>query len=101
MIAHYDMYHDKTTRTTSSLLILWDGNQLIDAAAGYSDNDALVTELLGLRATPHAPPARTPSSIPLRPSPTRTPTTRRRCSRCDEPATEWVYTYRGGDPTAV
>jgi Protein of unknown function (DUF2397) len=55
LIAHYDMYHDKTTRTTSSLLILWDGDQLIDAAAGYSDNDALVTELLGLRPTRHAP----------------------------------------------
>jgi hypothetical protein len=55
MIAHYDMYHDKTTRTTSSLLMLWDGDQLIDAAAGYSDNDALVTELLGFRPTRHAP----------------------------------------------
>jgi hypothetical protein len=55
MIAHYDMYHDKTTRTTSSLLILWDGDQLIDAATGHSDNDALVTELLGLRLTRHAP----------------------------------------------
>jgi hypothetical protein len=55
MIAHYDMYHDKTTRTTSSLLMLWDGDQLIDAAAGYSDNDALVTQLLGFRPTRHAP----------------------------------------------
>jgi hypothetical protein len=55
MIAHYDMYHDKTTRTVSSLLMLWDGEQLIDAAAGYADNDALVTELLGFRPTRHAP----------------------------------------------
>lgn len=55
MIAHYDMYHDKTTRTTSSLLMLWDGGQLIDAAAGYSDNDALVTQLLGFRPTRHTP----------------------------------------------
>jgi uncharacterized protein (TIGR02680 family) len=55
MIAHYDMYHDKTTRTTSSLLMLWDGGQLIDAAAGYSDNDALVTELLGIRPSRQAP----------------------------------------------
>jgi hypothetical protein len=55
MIAHYDMYHDKTTRTTSSLLMLWDGGQLIDAAAGYPDNDALVTELLGFRPTRYAP----------------------------------------------
>jgi Putative exonuclease SbcCD, C subunit len=55
MIAHYDMYHDKTTRTVSSLLMLWDGEQLIDASAGYADNDALVERLLGLRPTRHAP----------------------------------------------
>jgi hypothetical protein len=35
--------------------MLWDGEQLIDAAAGYADNDALVTELLGFRPTRHAP----------------------------------------------
>ena len=34
MIAHYDMYHDKTTRTVSALLLLWDGRQLLDASAG-------------------------------------------------------------------
>ncbi|MFZ0048406.1 MAG: SbcC/MukB-like Walker B domain-containing protein, partial [Streptosporangiaceae bacterium] len=55
MIAHYDMYHDKATRTVSALLLLWDGEQLIDASAGYPDNEALVTELLGFRPTRHAP----------------------------------------------
>jgi hypothetical protein len=55
MIAHYDMYHDKTTRTVSSLLMLWDGEQLVDASAGYSDNEALVAQLLGFRPTRHAP----------------------------------------------
>lgn len=55
MIAHYDMYHDKATRVTSSLLMLWDGAQLVDAAAGYADSEALVTELLGFRPTRHAP----------------------------------------------
>jgi hypothetical protein len=35
--------------------MLWDGGQLIDAAVGYSDNDALVTELLGFRPTRYAP----------------------------------------------
>jgi hypothetical protein len=49
------MYHDKATRTVSALLMLWDGAQLIDAAAGFADNDALVTELLGLRPTRHTP----------------------------------------------
>jgi hypothetical protein len=55
MIAHYDMYHDKTTHTVSSLLMLWDGTQLLDAAVGYADNDDLVTRLLGFRPTRHAP----------------------------------------------
>ena len=55
MIAHYDMYHDKTTHTVSSLLMLWDGTQLLDAAAGYTGNDDLVTRLLGFRPTRHAP----------------------------------------------
>jgi hypothetical protein len=55
MIAHYDMYHDKTTRTVSALLLIWDGEQLLDASAGYPDNDALVAELLGFVPTRHAP----------------------------------------------
>jgi len=55
MIAHYDMCHDKPTRTVSSLLMLWDGEQLIDASAGYADNDALVARLLGFRPTRYAP----------------------------------------------
>src|SRR2546427_2972072 len=28
-IAHYDMQHDKAARTLSTLLVLWDGNQLV------------------------------------------------------------------------
>ncbi len=55
MIAHYDMLHDKTTRTVSAMLMLWDGQQLVDASAGFADNDALVAELLGFRPTRHAP----------------------------------------------
>jgi hypothetical protein len=55
MIAHYDLFHDKVTRTTSALLLLWDGRQLIDATAGFKDNEALVTELLGFRPTRHTP----------------------------------------------
>ncbi len=55
MIAHYDMYHDKATRTVSALLLLWDGAQLLDASAGYPDDEALATELLGFRPTRHAP----------------------------------------------
>ena len=55
MAAHYDMYHDKTTRTVSALLVLWDGTALLDASAGFGDNEALATELLGFRPTRHAP----------------------------------------------
>jgi hypothetical protein len=49
------MYHDKTTRTVSALLVLWDGTALIDASAGFGDNEALATELLGFRPSRHAP----------------------------------------------
>ena len=62
MIAHYDLNHDKLTRTTSALLMLWDGQQLIDATAGFQDNESLVTELLGFRPTRRTPWARTPPS---------------------------------------
>jgi hypothetical protein len=55
MIAHYDMLHDETTRTVSSLLMLWDGEQVVDASAGYADNEALVAQLLGFRPTRYAP----------------------------------------------
>ncbi len=55
MIAHYDLYHDKVTRTTSAMLLLWDGRQLIDATAGFADNEALTAELLGFRPTRHTP----------------------------------------------
>jgi hypothetical protein len=55
MIAHYDLFHDKVTRTTSALLLLWDGRQLIDATAGFKDNESLITELLGFRPTRHTP----------------------------------------------
>jgi Putative exonuclease SbcCD, C subunit len=55
MIAHYDMLHDKTTRAVSAMLMLWDGEQVIDASAGYADNESLVAQLLGFRPTRHAP----------------------------------------------
>jgi hypothetical protein len=54
-ITHYDMYHDEITHTVSSLLMLWDGEQLLDTGSGYSGNDELVTVLVGFRPTRHAP----------------------------------------------
>ena len=55
LIAHYDMRHDKATHAVSTLLVLWDGEQLIDADAGYAGNEDLAAELLGFRPTRHVP----------------------------------------------
>jgi uncharacterized protein (TIGR02680 family) len=48
MAAHYDMHHDKTVHAVSAMLVLWDGEQLVDAEAGYAGNDELAEELLGI-----------------------------------------------------
>ncbi len=54
-IAHYDMQHDKAAHALSTLLALWDGEQLVDADAGYAGNEDLAAELLGFRPTRHVP----------------------------------------------
>jgi len=54
-IAHYDMRHDKAAHTLSSLLALWDGEQLVDAGAGYAGNEDLASELLGFRPSRYVP----------------------------------------------
>ena len=54
-IAHYDMQHDKAAHALSTLLAVWDGEQLIDADAGYAGNEDLAAELLGFRPTRHVP----------------------------------------------
>ena len=55
LIAHYDMQHYKAAHALSTLLVLWDGGQLIDAGAGYAGNEDLAAELLGFRPTRHVP----------------------------------------------
>ncbi|MEU7894278.1 TIGR02680 family protein [Nonomuraea sp. NPDC049152] len=57
MAAHYDMHHDKSAHAVSAMLMLWDGEQTIDADAGFAGNDGLAEELLGFR-----PSRRTPAS---------------------------------------
>jgi hypothetical protein len=37
------------------MLVLWDGIQLVDAAAGFAGNDELAEELLGIKPSRHAP----------------------------------------------
>ena len=55
VIAHYDMQHDKAAHTLSTLLVLWDGEQLMDADAGFAGNEDLAAELLGFRPTRYVP----------------------------------------------
>ncbi len=54
-VAHYDMHHDKVAHAVSALLVLWDGDQLIDAAAGFAGNEELAEALLGFRPTRYVP----------------------------------------------
>lgn len=55
MAAHYDMHHDKASGTVSALLMLWDGEQTLDADAGFAGNEELAAELLGITPTRHVP----------------------------------------------
>jgi uncharacterized protein (TIGR02680 family) len=55
MAAHYDMHHDKGSHTVSAMLMLWDGAQTIDADAGFSGNEELAAELLGITPTRYVP----------------------------------------------
>ncbi|WP_160051691.1 TIGR02680 family protein [Nocardiopsis sp. FR26] len=55
MAAHYDMHHDKGAHTVSAMLMLWDGTQTIDADAGFSGNEELAAELLGITPSRFAP----------------------------------------------
>jgi hypothetical protein len=55
MAAHYDMHHDKAAHAVSAMLMLWDGEQTIDAGAGFSGNEELAAELLGITPTRHQP----------------------------------------------
>ncbi len=54
-IAHYDLHHDKAAHALSALLVLWDGTQLVDAAAGFTGNEELAEALLGFRPTRYVP----------------------------------------------
>ncbi|MEW9534484.1 SbcC/MukB-like Walker B domain-containing protein [Microbispora sp. NPDC049125] len=53
--AHYDMHSDKASHTVSALLVLWDGCELVDSAAGFSGNDELAGEILGFTPSRRGP----------------------------------------------
>ncbi|WP_017582251.1 TIGR02680 family protein [Nocardiopsis valliformis] len=55
MAAHYDMHHDKASHTVSALLMLWDGEQTLDADAGFAGNEELAAQLLGITPTRYVP----------------------------------------------
>jgi hypothetical protein len=55
VLAHYDLQHDKAAHTLSTLLALWDGEQLVDADAGFAGNSDLASELLGFRPSRYVP----------------------------------------------
>ena len=55
MAAHYDMHHDKGAHTVSAMLMLWDGQQTVDAGAGFAGNEELAAELLGLTPSRFVP----------------------------------------------
>ncbi|WP_017574812.1 TIGR02680 family protein [Nocardiopsis kunsanensis] len=55
MAAHYDMHHDKGAHTVSAMLLLWDGQQTVDADAGFAGNEELAAELLGLTPSRFVP----------------------------------------------
>jgi len=54
-VAHYDMHHDKAAHALSALLVLWDGDQLVDATAGFAGNEELAEALLGFRPSRYVP----------------------------------------------
>jgi hypothetical protein len=49
------MHHDKSAHAVSAMLMLWDGDQTIDADAGFSGNEELAEALLGFRPSRRAP----------------------------------------------
>jgi hypothetical protein len=53
-ISHYDMKHDEASHTVSAMLLVWDGEQILDDL-GYSGSNELAAELLGFTPGRHLP----------------------------------------------
>ncbi|MFC4586974.1 SbcC/MukB-like Walker B domain-containing protein [Sphaerisporangium corydalis] len=65
--AHYDMHSDKASHTVSAMLVLWDGRELVDSAAGFAGNEELAGELLGFTPTRRTPLPPTLLTLPEAP----------------------------------
>ncbi|MFE9993000.1 TIGR02680 family protein [Streptomyces sp. NPDC005381] len=53
-ISHYDMKHDEASHTVSAMLLVWDGEQILDDV-GYPGSEDLAAELLNFRPSRHVP----------------------------------------------
>ncbi|MGW9410202.1 SbcC/MukB-like Walker B domain-containing protein [Streptomyces diastaticus] len=53
-ISHYDMKHDEASHTVSAMLLVWDGEQILDDLE-YPGSDDLAAELLGFAPRRHVP----------------------------------------------
>lgn len=53
-ISHYDMKHDEASHTVSAMLLVWDGEQILDDLEYPGSND-LAAELLGFTPRRHVP----------------------------------------------
>ncbi|WP_326812483.1 TIGR02680 family protein [Streptomyces scopuliridis] len=53
-ISHYDMKHDEASHTVSAMLLVWDGEQILDDVE-YPGSDDLAAELLGFTPRRHVP----------------------------------------------
>ncbi|MFF7309102.1 SDR family NAD(P)-dependent oxidoreductase [Streptomyces sp. NPDC008137] len=53
-ISHYDMKHDEASHTVSAMLLVWDGEQILDDV-GYPGSEDLAAELLSFRPSRHVP----------------------------------------------
>ncbi|MFG2569797.1 TIGR02680 family protein [Streptomyces sp. NPDC048567] len=53
-ISHYDMKHDEASHTVSAMLLVWDGEQILDDL-GFPGSDDLAAELLGFTPRRHVP----------------------------------------------
>jgi energy-coupling factor transporter ATP-binding protein EcfA2 len=53
-IAHYDLHHDKLAHTVSTMLLLWDGTQILDDAT-FPNSEDLAAAVVGIKPSRYSP----------------------------------------------